>query len=548
MVGGGLGGLAAARRLLGSGLKVLLLEAQERVGGRTKAVGLASAPSCSVDLGGQWIGPLHTRMLALWEELGLPLVPQYAKGADLLDDGRSVRRSLNAGTNIPRVGLHALLELQLRVLRPLIAKARALPPLEALRDAGRRGREACQLARLDATTVEAWLRRRCCFAASRRLGALCVEMVLGCQPSQVSMLAFLQYIRANGGLTFLTEVRGGAQDWWAGGGGAGRAAPLLLARLRAEHAATFEARLGCAVAQVVAEPEAGGGGVTVHTARGEAFRAAQAVLALPPTAALERVALSPEPPVAWRHMAQRSFMGCYTKAVAVYDAPFWRERGLSGTAMRLAWDEEHPVANVYDHSEWERPAAEVRAGAEAGGVEVGGVEVGGVGGGEAGPRWVAARGAAAPTAGPAAALVCFLAGDAAMLYAEAGEERLREAVLRSLVRFFGEEARGRLVELVACDWSRDAWARGCPVNLLAPGHFAYVHAMREPLLGGRLHWGSTEASPEFTGYMEGAVRAGEAAAEAILARRRPDAASPGETEGEAPPRSGWAWCGSGARD
>ena len=46
-------------------------------------------------------------------------------------------------------------------------------------------------------------------------------------------------------------------------------------------------------------------------------------------------------------------MGCYTKCVVLYDAPFWRERGLSGTCMRLAWDAEHPVQSIYsyDHSE-----------------------------------------------------------------------------------------------------------------------------------------------------------------------------------------------------
>ena len=62
------------------------------------------------------------------------------------------------------------------------------------------------------------------------------------------------------------------------------------------------------------------------------------------------------------------------------------------------------------------------------------------------------------------------------------------------MRFFGEEARGRLVDFVAYEWARDPWARGCPVNLLGAGNFArYNAAMREPLLGGRLHWASTEA-------------------------------------------------------
>ena len=70
--------------------------------------------------------------------------------------------------------------------------------------------------------------------------------------------------------------------------------------------------------------------------------------------------------------------------------------------------------------------------------------------------------------------------------------------------------------------------------------------MRAPLLGGRLHWASTEAAPAFVGYMEGAVRAGEAAAAAVLATAplRPSDV-PSE---QRPPARAWGWSGSGARD
>jgi len=89
------------------------------------------------------------------------------------------------------------------------------------------------------------------------------------------------------------------------------------------------------------------------------------------------------------------------------------------------------------------------------------------------------------------------------------------------------------------------WSRGCPVNLLGVGHAArHEAAMRAPLLGGRLHWASTEAAPAFVGYMEGAVRAGEAAAAAVLA-----AVSPSDVPSEQrPPARAWGWSGSGARD
>ena len=157
--------------------------------------------------------------------------------------------------------------------------------------------------------------------------------------------------------------------------------------------------------------------------------------------------------------------------------------------------------------------------------------------------------------GPAAALVCFLAGDAAMLYADRPDDELKEAVLRSLVRWFGPEARGRLRDFVSCTWARDPWSRGCPVNLLPAGHCSrFVHASRASLFDGRVHPASTEAAPEYVGYMEGAVRAGERAAaladerlggggcERFGVRHDPTPTPDGG------PRRGWTWVGSGARD
>ena len=123
VIGAGLGGLSAARALLEKGHKVLLLEAQERVGGRLKTAYLPTNKALSVDVGGQWVGPLHTRMISLLEELKVPLVAQYGTGADLLDDGSSVRRSLNLGTNIPRVHLLALIETQLSIISGIQRRA-----------------------------------------------------------------------------------------------------------------------------------------------------------------------------------------------------------------------------------------------------------------------------------------------------------------------------------------------------------------------------------------------------------------------------------------
>ncbi len=69
VVGAGLAGLAAARRLAAGGHEVTVVEARDRVGGRTE--GLVLDDGTPFELGGQWLGEGHARMYELVGELGL---------------------------------------------------------------------------------------------------------------------------------------------------------------------------------------------------------------------------------------------------------------------------------------------------------------------------------------------------------------------------------------------------------------------------------------------------------------------------------------------
>ena len=90
VVGAGLAGLTAARRLQQEGRSVVVLEARDRVGGRI--LNHTFADGTIVELGGQWVGPTQDRVLALADELGVGTFPSYERGDHLLGIDGGARR------------------------------------------------------------------------------------------------------------------------------------------------------------------------------------------------------------------------------------------------------------------------------------------------------------------------------------------------------------------------------------------------------------------------------------------------------------------------
>jgi len=116
VVGGGLAGLRAARELnvKSRRLRVLVLEAKERVGGRTSTVSLRTGGStsggdvdtwdlgaCCVHVrralraGGQWVGNTQHDMLELLREMNVDTYEQYAEGEKLAQIGASINQTIN---------------------------------------------------------------------------------------------------------------------------------------------------------------------------------------------------------------------------------------------------------------------------------------------------------------------------------------------------------------------------------------------------------------------------------------------------------------------
>jgi monoamine oxidase len=319
VAGAGLAGLVAARKLAAAGTSVIVLEARDRVGGRTLNADLGEGKV--VEIGGQWIGPTQDRLEALANELGIGTFPTYLVGENLLELGGSLRRY--SGT-IPRLNPVSLVEIDL-ARRRLDGLGRKVP-LEA-------PWKAPKARRLDSITVEAWLRRVVHTAGARRMVEIAVQTVWGADPGDISLLFALWYMRSGGGFDSLLDTEGGAQqDRFHGG------SQLISLRLASE--------LGDRLLTGVPVSRVEHGGERVMVSAGDArVSARRAVFAMAPPLC-DRIEWDPGLPPARAQLGRRMPWGSYLKCIAVYDEPFWRADGLSGEAV----SDVGPATTTFDNS------------------------------------------------------------------------------------------------------------------------------------------------------------------------------------------------------
>ena len=327
VVGAGLSGLMAARRIAEKGRSVIVLEARDRVGGRV--LNHRVAKGRVVEVGGTWVGPTQDKIHALLDELGLETYAQHVEGNHLYKfDGTSMTFTEDGPTgSAPPDPL---------IVGETAATVTRLNEMAATIPVGRPW-TAPSADEWDAETLEGWLRENTATPRFRALAQLAVRLILGGETREHSLLFALSYIAAAGNEstpgTFerLFNTRGGAnQDRIRGG------SQLIAKRMRRDLGRAV--MLNRPVRRIVQSRN----GVTVH-AKDLRVKARRAIVAIPPALA-SRIAYSPLLPPVRDQLTQRMPQGTLIKCDAVYERPFWRDAGFSGYAIT----DLGPCQSVYD--------------------------------------------------------------------------------------------------------------------------------------------------------------------------------------------------------
>ena len=318
IIGAGSAGLSAAYELKKQGASVLVLEARERVGGRTWSGTLEGA---EVDWGGEWIGSGQPLVYALIKELGLRTFPTFDTGLKILE--LNGRLSTYRGT-IPGMAPWKLLQIQMAIWI-IDAWANKLDIDEPWKHP--------KASEWDATTLDAVRKTFMWSADARATMDAAMRTIFGAESGDLSMLHMLAYVHSAGSMNNLIATDSGFQHDRVAGGTQSISLALMNA-IGAERVL-----LGQPAAAIAQDAS----GVRVTTSAGKTFQAKRVIVAVPVPLG-SRIEFSPQLPALRQQLMNRSSMGAAVKCFVRYERPFWRERGYSGEVA----SGDGPIAVTFD--------------------------------------------------------------------------------------------------------------------------------------------------------------------------------------------------------
>ncbi|XP_077150932.1 amine oxidase [flavin-containing] B-like isoform X1 [Ranitomeya variabilis] len=451
VIGGGISGLSAAKLLTEAGLNVIVLEARDRVGGRTHTI--RNKEVQYVDVGGAYVGPTQNRLLRMAKELGVETYKVYLNG-HLLQHTK-VRRAM-AGKSYKFQGAFP------PAYNPLVF----LDYNNFMRTMDHWGSEipadapwkAPHAKDWDNMSMRAFIDKVCWTRAGRRFAELFVNLVVTAETQQVSTLWFLWYVRIGGGTARIFSTDNGGQERKFVGG-SGQISEKIMARLQ------DRVKLERPVIRLVQSGEV----VIVETLNHEVYQSKFVISAIPPVLTT-KIHFNPELPSVRNQLIHRLPMGSVIKCMVYYKEAFWRKMGFCGCMM--IEDEDTPIGFTLDDTKPD---------------------------------------------GSAPAIIGFILSRKASLFANLSKEERKRKICEYYAKVMGTEEALHPVHYEEKDWCKEQYSGGCYTAYFPPGIMTqFGSIIRKPV--GNLYFAGTETATVWSGYMEGAIEAGERAAREIMCR------------------------------
>ncbi|XP_057709233.1 amine oxidase [flavin-containing] isoform X2 [Corythoichthys intestinalis] len=436
-------GLSAAKLLLESGLSPVVLEARDRVGGRTFT---ARNPETKwVDLGGAYVGPTQNRILRLAKQYGIKTykVNEEEKLLHYVNGKTTTFKSSFPPSWNPFVKLDFI-----NLFRTFDKMGKEIP-----NDAPWKAPHAEEW---DNMSMKQLIDKICWTSAARRFATLFVNVNVTSEPHEVSALWFMWYVKQAGGTMRIFSTSNGGQERKFLGGSS--QISECMARELGDRV-----KLQSPVFRI----DQSGDMVLVETTDKQAYTAKYVIVATPPALNL-KMHFNPELPPLRNQLINRVPMGSVIKCMVYYKENFWRKMGFCGSMM--IEEEGAPIGLTLDDTK--------------------------------------------PDGSVPAIMGFILARKSRRLCGLTKEERFKR-ICESFSKVMGTEKALHAIHYEEKNWCEEEYSGGCYTAYFPPGILTqFGRVLREPV--GRLYFAGTETATEWSGYMEGAVQAGERAAREIL--------------------------------
>jgi len=447
IVGAGASGLTAATELRKAGLSVAVLEARDRVGGRLWTNDVDGA---TLEIGGQWVSPDQDALIDTLAELGLETYSRYRDGINIYLGENGARRTFEG----------EIFPVAPATEQEIVGLIDRLDALVAEIDPDRPW-EHPQAKELDEISFRRWLETQTDDEEARRNIGMFIAGAMLTKPAHAfSALQALLMAASAGSFSHLVDadfildkrVKGGLQQ-----------VPLLLAERLGD-----DVHLNAPVRTLRWDAEGSGTGVTAITDELE-VHARFAILAVPPVL-ISRISYEPPLPRRQQQLHQHLSMGFVIKVHAVYETPFWRDLGYSGTAFSPYELVHEAYDNSYDGD-------------------------------------------------PRGTLVGFVSDEAADDVFRLSPEERKARILESLSHYYGVQALSPVVYYES-DWGSEEWTRGAYAASFDMGGLArYGADLRTPV--GPIHFSCSDLAGKGYQHVDGAIRVGRETAAAIVAAVQP---------------------------